>query len=251
MARLAPIASVPGLSGLAFRNTVAPGWAGQETDSYPEQTNGDLGYTLTSRRAFLSDYGIDPIDIPTASMGAVEIHWDLGYFTERDARGVLHPPDDPEKPRQWSDLPRVALLNYRGHANRQWMTDLYRAIRQVHPTLPLYCDDQSSRFYGADSYWIGSWEIAERPPLNVDDGGDDAMIATARQRSKLLFLRIGDYPDWLHESDKIPTNYFDHRFPKSPRPPWNGLVIDLPTRSVDDVLHLLTGLPLVDSGDKH
>ena len=72
------MAATPGIAGIVLRDSVPPGYRGENTDEAEDRvwtgeiggqlvgTGGRLGYTLSHRRAYLQETGKDPADIMEA-----------------------------------------------------------------------------------------------------------------------------------------------------------------------------------------
>ena len=238
--RLLTLAAIPGVAGIAFKNTAAPGYAGQFVGGDGIWQNGFFGYTLPMRLAFLREKGIDPIDIVEADYGMRDLDYSLpffpssgGYIGQRlGANDKMVEVEIPEK--DWRD--------YRAERSAGWLKRFHRALRTAKPNLPLYISDRASDYATPYAEWFGLWEDADAIPQNPVFAPEGTGRAQAHQLHKIVLKRSG----WDKASGaKGETEWFADAIvgkAKEAAQGYDGLVIDLSQLSAKDALRLLGGL---------
>lgn len=245
--RIGLVAGVPNLAGLTFRATGGPGWTGQKDGGDALFTNTAQGYTASMRRAFLRNYGIDPIDIPDSHWQLGRIQWNVGYFQPDDGRGEYEIIDHKLVRRSGDAIPRTAWWTFRRKRNAELLASVYATVRKERPLLPLYIDDLVSSYASANTDWFGSWDkpdgLPETDPFTVES----ETRTTARHTSKTIFAHWGW---WWNGGDATkpdaPASFarqVSAAALRNPPPSWEGLVIDLSGVPGASVPGLLEGLP--------
>lgn len=242
--RLKRVAAVPGLKGLILRASGGPGWTGLKTGGDGIPSNGGLGYTPGMRRAFLREYGMDPIDIPEWQYALSITRWSIGYFTE-DGSGEYEVVDGNLVRRSGEAVPRIAWWEFRKRRNDALLVGLYGLLKKASPDLTLYLDNRISGFTEANTDWFGTWDVAEKLPNSGVFSVESEIRTDARRSSKAIFLH------WrLRSSDKDASQpeIFARRLTDVARnntpPNWDGVVLDVTRLPTPELIRLLTALPL-------
>ncbi len=245
--RVGVVAAVPHLAGLTFRATGGPGWTGEKDGGDALHINTAQGYTASMRRAFLRDYGIDPIDIPDLRWQLGGVRWNLGYFQPDDGRGEYEVIDKKLVRRSGDAIPLTAWWTYRRKRNAALLASVYASVRKERATLPLYIDDIVSSYASANTDWFGSWDTASGLPETSPFTVESETRTTARHTSKTIFAHWGW---WWGEQDvakpNAPTTFarqVSASALRNPPPSWDGLVIDLTGVPAASIPGLLEGLP--------
>lgn len=141
------IASTPGIAGVAFVDTFAPGY-NHDVGEYSERIQ--LGYTEGMRLAFLRRYDIDPVDfgvIPTIKLGST---FGGGDLVRMYIDNYLQPENQERD--EWDD--------FRKSVSDAVQADVYAAARSVSPSLPLFVR-------------TGGYRATAFVPISADDKAPD------------------------------------------------------------------------------
>jgi hypothetical protein len=232
--RLSALAQTPGLAGLAFDDTAAPGYEDPGTNDptrYDYQGVGGFGFTPGLRLRFLRQASIDPVDLNAESRGGVlEVPFLPGpqrTFPGRSANGSGSNVPQTNPARTWAAL--------RFETNRRFLADLYAGLRRdARPDLPLFLAERGSGEMGPT--WFGLWERPDALPRldwASSGGAPPSPQQQARRFSSRNLMRIAPwlgeerFPPWLMKD--LPT----------PLKGWDGVVFDLRDLSGEAALALL------------
>jgi hypothetical protein len=224
---LLPLARIPGLSALTLRATVAPGWGGGTPGSDGLSYNGRLGYTIGSRLACLRTEGFDPIDVAAYSyaLGVIlELPMFQSYEQTPNSRNV-------SRHDFWKEL-----CDYRLRENQRAMKQIYAALRDAAPDLPLYLDDRASAYTRTNTSWYALWDFAEHIPSNPVFAVDSEVRAAAFAISpEPLINRFG----WNGEPTDLARAL---AYTAQDAAKWRGLTFDLCGLKTTDAQRILAGL---------
>lgn len=213
---LPKVARLPGLAGLVFGQTVAPGYDLAPTEGTLNRWETDhFGYTPERRLAFLRRFGVDPIDL------------------SETFRPMLSDPLPEVIPDQWNAL--------RAQANVALLATVYRATKQAAPSLPLWIE-------GRGRTWFGSWEAESPLPqfryaksIGEEQPATPSLDLQARRYSKTVYLSHAESdlppsqesaPAWLTWSAFRETT-------NAGRFPWDGFVLNLRSLPLEKALAVL------------
>ena len=202
--RAAQIAAVPGLCGLIFENTAAPGYAG--ISDYNDGL-GDLvrlGYHNELRTECVRAEGFDPVDVGE-SIEYVDISMGKHPF-DRDEHKLTK-----------------LLAAFRNGFAKAHLAAVWKAIRAVAPTVPLYLpglDAHHSRL----NYFV-RWDTPERFPVLHDGFSNSPADAKARA------VKDGAVPLFAVGSPQAPSvmPYFGEQWKNAMQAAtgWSGFVYDI------------------------
>lgn len=213
---LPKVASLPGLAGLTFGQTVAPGYDRPITELNLNRWDAyHFGYTPERRLAFLRQFSVDPIDL------------------SETFRPMLSDPLPEAIPAQWNTL--------RAQANAALLAMAYRATKQAAPKLPLWIE-------GRGRTWFGSWEEeSPLPQFRYAKGSGEDQPATpsldlqARRYSKTVYAS--------HPESALPAEPAGARVwltwslfqetTDAGRFPWDGFVLNLRSLPLEKALAVL------------
>jgi hypothetical protein len=250
---LLDLAATPGLNGLVLRDTAAPGYAdpglpGQQNQGYfysPEAA-AEFGYTPEMRLAFLRRESTDPVDLGGASwIGGANVT--LPFFPDEMGGGQRF-----ENGRWVTDTTRTVAQKWSGfryETNARWMASLYAAIRAAHPNLPLLVRDRAT--FGPWGGFYGSWDKPDALPRAVFLSGQPHNHAqAARAHSRRVFSTHAPFPFTPPAAAKVapPPNpnrdfaQFLKAVLEGEKNAWDGFVIDLSGKPLDEALPLLREL---------
>ncbi|BDI33203.1 hypothetical protein CCAX7_52540 [Capsulimonas corticalis] len=218
------LAAQPGIAGLVWRTTEAPGYNRQRPDDLEFFSR--LGYTLPARLAFLRKAHLDPIDLKPLDLNlqaqTIPEVWSQGYVANNSAF---------EK--QWPDF-----LN---DANIQLLRAMRAAIdhetpagRLPQPILLRKRPDYTSSLH-PDLEWYGSWDSSALPPpfLLTDQNYDDpipkapptaAEQARAQSKDTLFTVTPSNIPDDAKLIELLKDRLTEMANGKSA---WRGFVLDV------------------------
>ena len=251
--RLRALATLPGLAGLALTETGAPGYLSSALSRFGNSRDSlEYGYTPARRLSFVRTEGYDPIDLGSFS--------DVGFLTNsmRNNRMMFRSPADTSQP-PTPPNPLECWNRVRFETNKALMSQVYSALKEVTPTLPLWLKSRSPEF--AQSDWFGSWDKADALPTFVlvfpttplaDEERLDPYnpLPQARRTSRqILFTQA---PSERFEGDKTPLSTWwswmltsgtsGQRNQKTF--PWDGAVLDLSALPVEKAIATLQEIKL-------
>lgn len=219
---LKKLALLPGLAGLALKDTGGPGFAGQKSGGDGLQIGGEVGYTPERRLAFLRQEGYDPIDFGRYDY-ALQKTPELPFFPSREAAAG-----------------EARWFVFREDEVKARLTRFHRLVQANKPGLPLYLPDRVSDYADANTEWYGSWDSASTLPQNPVYAVRSEAMSAARKASKAIFLlyrrRIKGDPATFHTNlERVGKEALTDK--------WNGLWVDLSDQPPSDALSLLATLP--------
>ena len=238
--RVAQVASVPGLAGLAIYDASPPGYNTDLTYLNADIFEYEFGYLPEWRLAFLRKEGYDPVDLPRSHARP----YSLPFFSEaalddntrltRDNR-LIPEPNGP------SPLTRWRL--FREKRSFTLIADVFQAAKTAHPGIPLYQSDRMSEVAQSSPFYCGleSPDKIAHPSYFVQNKQE---FARAVSGIALLVRRIIGFPSAepliglpedgffsLYASEKAKNNQG-----------WDGLIVDMTEVPPARVLTLLKTL---------
>jgi hypothetical protein len=248
--KVTAIASVVGLKGIVFRHVSPPGYIAdldRNSSMWPFE---GMGYTLPQRLAFLRKVGYDPVDFAENTFG-LDISLDLPYFLT-NALDARYKEVAGRMTEDTSYLPPPqAWKKFREGRNKEMLITLFSAAKKARPTLNLLIEDRSSAFAEANTSWYGSWDVAERLPINLPFNAESDAIGLARRASKVVLL---NYSRPAPTTGPVTTATISTeeatRFARSVSSvagkavqSWNGIVLDMNALPSAALLRLLETIP--------
>ncbi len=247
--RLAQIAALPGLAGIALRDTAAPGYTDPGSSRSFSMDNADYGYTLENRLAFLRQQSIDPIDLGSRTYIGVDTN--LPFFSDQGPRLIRVDGRMVEDTAALSPQQRWNELRYK--KNAALLADLYATVRAAaaRPDLPLYIRDRISFGFGFGG-WYGSWDKPDTLPRSALEtlSTPEALFRSARSQARRVLLS--------HSYSNVlpPPGLADNIKPYTPESlafqlkmllghatgNWDGFVLDLSDIPLEKALPMLEGL---------
>jgi hypothetical protein len=234
--RLTSLAAMPGLAGLVFEQTAAPGYADPNAFDYSQfggvSEPGGFGYTPALRLRFLRQASMDPIDLGDGrSNRPLELPFfpaEYGMFARRNTSfgpnpGQAAAEEPPEK--AWGLL--------RHEVNRRFLADLHAGLRAARPDLTLFLAERNDM-----PLWFSRWERADALPFYnwafSTAGQPPAPTQQARSVSSQNLFRVTPDP-----ADKSHLAQHVMRDLPATLKDWNGVVFDLRDLAAEDTLALL------------
>ena len=241
--RLREIATMPGLSGLAFRDMAPFGYlkTGSKPDPYVSPQSYEFAYTPAMRLAFLRQSGCDPIDLIGGYNILINADLSLPFFPARETSVHVNQNTGQLETQEG----RTALQDwdaYRYKINTGLLASLHDFATKNYPDLPLMLRQAPI----SDGWWSG-WDKTEKTPelnplgINGESGAPQAAQASARPH--LLNLSYAGYSDG--KDTRTMARHFAQWLQQrlmQRGPGWSGIVLDLSALPAEHALNALEGL---------
>jgi hypothetical protein len=238
--RLSEVAATPGVSGIILLDTAPPGYS-LPTPSHASDGFASVGYTQSSRVAFIRSAGFDPIDI-TADPFARNIRLRPSLLESGNVR-VSQNNSTPDSNGEWNRF-RSDLLN---RTLADMYTPLLASLPKREEGFPVYLQNLDAASTGTG--WFSSWEKKEALPrrLSPKSGQSQNVYPSARKVSSVSLMDIGYREEASLASSVDPANpatRYGRRFNavlSANKGDWAGVVFNFSDTPVTKALEVLEG----------